>query len=254
MQDTGQGTNKAQQQHDQSQSDNQGRQGTRCLSQPCLLGAVSDGGDLSGTGCCGPLFGVRFGGVGRKTPQRRVGKAALRRIKKRFAFTFKHAGNEILGTVQCNSQAHNIIAAKQCPRQRRRNRALLSYDTGCCALKIFHRQTVLRCTVKADTGHIFRCAVRICRDRCCFLAPKAGSNGLSVGITFFPFPCSGKLPGCKRGRQGHRHGWVLLYNMRCAGLQKQLQNYQQYCRNRPTSFTMHHGSSPGPRPARPAYC
>lgn len=70
------------------------------------------GGDLSGTGCCGPLFGVRFGGVGRKTPQRRVGKAALRRIKKRFAFTFKHAGNEILGTVQCNSQAHNIIAAQ----------------------------------------------------------------------------------------------------------------------------------------------
>ena len=91
MQDTGQGTNKAQQQHDQSQSDNQGRQGTRCLSQPCLLGAVSDGGDLSGTGCCGPLFGVRFGGVGRKTPQRRVGKAALRRIKKRFALALAFA-------------------------------------------------------------------------------------------------------------------------------------------------------------------
>ena len=47
MQDTGQGTNKAQQQHDQSQSDNQGRQGTRCLSQPCLLGAVSDGSEIS---------------------------------------------------------------------------------------------------------------------------------------------------------------------------------------------------------------
>ncbi len=180
-------------------------------------------------------------------------KPPLRRIKKRFAFTFKHAGNEILGTVQCNSQAHNIIAAKQCPRQRRRNRALLSYDTGCCALKIFHRQTVLRCTVKADTGHIFRCAVRICRDRCCFLAPKAGSNGLSVGITFFPFPCSGKLPGCKRGETGSPVTVGFCCTICAARVCKSsCKTTSNTGRNRPTSFTMHHGSSPGPRPARPA--
>ena len=71
-------------------------------------------------------------------------------------------------------------------------------------------------------SHLPLCGQNLPRPLLLSRSKNAGSNGLSVGITFFPFPCSGKLPGCKRGRQGHRHGWVLLYNMRYAGLQKQL--------------------------------